>query len=245
LGAKLINIYSYVTLYFYSSLTLQANLLHMKHHFTSAFTFLLVTLLFLSSCKQDHQLPIYGLRETKEVKDKNGNTRVDTVYQTIPDFKFLNQDSAIITNDHFKGKIYVADFFFTSCSTICPIMHRNLKTIYDEYKDNTEVMFLSHTIDFKYDTPSILKKYATKLGVDGPKWQFVHGSKDSIYTIAEKNYLVAVGQDSTNKDGFVHQGYLVLVDKDRRIRGAYDGTDAAQVAQLKKDIIVLLAEDEN
>ena len=243
MGAKLINIYSYVTLYFYSSLTLQANLQHMKHHFTFTFTFLLVTVLFFGSCKQDRKLPIYGIRETKEVKDKSGNTVVDTVYQTIPDFKFVNQDSVIVTNDHFKGKVYVADFFFTSCSTICPIMHRNLKTIFEDFKDNDDVMFLSHTIDFKYDTPSVLKKYATKLGVDGSKWQFVHGTKDSIYTIAEKSYLVAVGQDSTNKDGFVHQGYLVLVDKDRRIRGAYDGTDAGQVAQLKKDISVLLAED--
>lgn len=198
---------------------------------------------FLSACKEDRKLPIYGLRETKEVKKSDGSTGVDTVYQTIPGFKFLNQDSVSITNDQFKGKIYVADFFFTSCTTICPIMHRNMKTIFEKFKDNQDVMFLSHTIDFKYDTPSVLKKYAQKLGVDGPKWQFVHGTKDSIYTIAEKSYLVAVGQDSSNKDGFVHQGYLVLVDKDRRIRGAYDGTDEGQVAQLIKDIPVLLAEE--
>ena len=198
--------------------------------------------LFITSCKEDKKLPIYGLRDTKTVKNADGSSSVDTIYQTIPDFKFLNQDSIYITNDKFKGKIYIADFFFTSCTSICPIMHRNMKTIFDKFKDNNDIMFLSHTIDFKYDTPSVLKKYATKLGVDGPKWQFVYGTKDSVYNIAEKSYLVAVGEDSTNRDGYVHQGFLVLIDKDRKIRGAYDGTNPEQVEQLIKDIPVLLNE---
>jgi len=198
--------------------------------------------LFITSCKEDKKLPVYGLRDTKTVKNADGSSSVDTIYQTIPDFKFLNQDSIYITNDKFKGKIYIADFFFTSCTSICPIMHRNMKTIFDKFKDNDDVMFLSHTIDFKYDTPSVLKKYATKLGVDGPKWQFVYGTKDSVYNIAEKSYLVAVGEDSTNRDGYVHQGFLVLIDKDRKIRGAYDGTNPEQVEQLIKDIPVLLNE---
>lgn len=215
----------------------------MKTHYKVTSTLILAAVLLLSACKENKKLPIYGMRETKEVKNSDGTMGVDTVYQTIPAFRFLNQDSVYITNDKFKGKVYVADFFFTSCSTICPIMHRNLKTVFDEFKDNPDVMFLSHTIDFKYDTPSVLKKYAEKLGVDGPKWQFVYGTKDSVYTIAEKSYLVSVQQDSTDKQGYVHQGYLVLIDKDRKIRGAYDGTDPGQVAQLKKDIPVLLAED--
>lgn len=212
-----------------------------KHTFIYAL-FIPAALLF-SSCKENRKLPIYGERQVKDVKNSDGSAGVDTVYKTIPDFKFLNQDSTYITNDHFKGKVYVADFFFTSCTTICPIMHRNLKTIFDKFKDNPDVMFLSHTIDFKYDTPSVLKKYAQKLGVDGNKWQFVYGKKEDVYKIAEKDYLVAVYQDSTNRDGYVHQGFLVLIDKDRRIRGAYDGTNPEQVAQLEKDIPVLLAED--
>jgi protein SCO1/2 len=214
----------------------------LKYAFTS--TIFLAAILLLSACNDHKKLPIYGLRDTKTVTNKDGSTTVDTVYQTIPDFKFLNQDSTYITNDQFKGKVYVADFFFTSCTTICPIMHRNMKTIFDKFKDNTDVMFLSHTIDFKYDTPSVLKKYAEKLGVDGPKWQFVYGSKDSVYNLAEKSYLVSVQVDSTDKQMYVHQGYLVLIDKDRRIRGAYDGTDAGQVAQLTKDIPALLAEEQ-
>jgi len=196
-----------------------------------------------SSCQEKRTLPIYGQRVAKEVKNPDGSLTVDTIYQTIPQFSFLNQDSALINNDTFKDKIYIADFFFTSCSTICPTMHRNMKEIFEKYKDNPDVMYLSHTIDFKYDTPSRLKRYAQKLGVDGSKWQFAYGTKDSVYKIAEKDYLVAVIEDSTAKDGYVHQGWLVLIDKHKRIRGAYDGTNTEQVAQLIKDIPVLLAED--
>ncbi|WP_029286279.1 SCO family protein [Pedobacter sp. R20-19] len=202
----------------------------------------LLSIAILSSCKQDKKLPFYGERHAETVRDEAGVEKIDTVYQTIPNWAFLNQDSVLTTNKATDGKVYVADFFFTSCSTICPTMHRNLMIVYKEFKTNPDVMFVSHTIDFKYDKPSVLKKYAQKLGVDGDKWQFLYGSKDSVYTLAEKNYLVAVGEDSTAKDGYIHQGYLVLIDKDRRIRGAYDGTKEDQVEQLKKDIPVLLAE---
>jgi len=200
----------------------------------------------MTSCQEKGKtrLPILGPRDTKEVKRADGTIGVDTIYKTIPSFSFLNQDSVPVNNENFRNKIYIADFFFTSCTTICPVMHRNMKTIFEEYRDNPEVMFLSHTIDFKYDTPSKLKKYAIKLGVDGPKWQFAYGSKDSIYKIAEKDYLVAVMEDSTAKENYVHQGWLVLIDQHGRIRGAYDGTNDEQVAQLKKDIPVLLAEDQ-
>lgn len=196
----------------------------------------------LGSCKPDKKLPIFGMRDTKTVTLADGTTQVDTVYQTIPNFSFLNQDSTYITNATFKDKIYVADFFFTSCPSICPIMHRNMKKVYEEYKSNPDVGFLSHTIDFKYDKPSVLKRYASKLGVDDKKWQFAYGSKEEIYTIAEKSYLVSAIIDSTQKGMYVHQGWLVLIDKDRRARGYYDGTDEKAVEQLAKDIPVLLAE---
>lgn len=202
----------------------------------------LLAVSIFSACKQERKLPFYGERHAETVKDAAGVEKIDTVYQTIPAWSFLNQDSVITTNKATDGKVYVADFFFTSCTTICPTMHRNLITVYNDFKANPDVMFVSHTIDFKYDKPHVLKKYAQKLGVDGPKWLFLYGTKDSVYTLAEKNYLVAVGEDNTAKDGYIHQGYLVLIDKDRRIRGAYDGTKADQVAQLKKDIPVLLAE---
>ncbi|WP_199119063.1 SCO family protein [Pedobacter sp. ASV28] len=197
---------------------------------------------FGTACTQNKKLPIYGDREAKIIKGADGVDRIDTIYKTIPDFKFLNQDSIEITQDTFKNKVYVADFFFTSCSTICPIMHRNLKTVYEQFKDRPDVMFLSHTIDFKYDKPSVLKNYAKKLGVDTKKWEFVYGEKEKVYHLAEHDYLVAVGEDSTAKDGYIHQGWLVLIDKQRRIRGAYDGTKTEEVEKLKKDMVILLAE---
>lgn len=202
----------------------------------------LLVVALLSSCTQNKKLPYYGERHAETVRDAAGVEKIDTVYQAIPNWSFLNQDSVVTTNKSTDGKVYVADFFFTSCTTICPTMHRNLMGVYNEFKTNPDVSFVSHTIDFKYDKPSVLKKYAQKLGVDGPKWLFLYGSKDSVYTLAEKSYLVAVGEDSTAKDGYIHQGYLVLIDKDKHIRGAYDGTKPEEVEKLKQDIPLLLAE---
>lgn len=204
--------------------------------------FLAASFLLLAACSDtEKRLPILGEREPVE-KVVDGKTVTDTVYQTIPAFRFVNQDSVIITEKDLAGKIFVADFFFTSCTSICPIMHRNMLKVYEEFKGNKEVGILSHTIDFKYDTPSRLKSYSEKLGINGDQWQFLKGSKDSVYTLAEKNYLVAVSQDSTAADGFVHQGWFILVDKDKRLRGAYDGTKADQVDQLIQDMHTLLKE---
>lgn len=208
------------------------------------FKHLAVILLILSACTSNNsKLPILGEREAVE-KLVDGKTQTDTIYQTIPAFSFVNQDSAKITEKDFEGKVYVADFFFTSCTSICPIMHRNMLKVYEEFAEQPEVAILSHTIDFKYDTPSKLKAYANKLNIKGNKWQFVRGSKDSVYSIAEKNYLVAVSQDSTARDGFIHQGWFVLVDKEKRLRGAYDGTKTEDVDKLVSDIKTLLKEYE-
>jgi protein SCO1/2 len=214
----------------------------MKHTTFRILFFSSAVLLVFSSCTKERKLPIYGNRDTKTIKHADGSSSVDTVYQTIPNFTFLNQDSVKINNDTFKNKVYVADFFFTSCPSICPVMHRNLKKVYEDFKDNPEVMFLSHTIDYKYDTPHVLKKYASKLGVDGKKWQFAYGKRDDVYGIAEKSYLVAVQEDSLQKGNYVHQGWLILIDKDRKMRGIYDGTDPKSVDKLANDIPVLLAE---
>jgi protein SCO1/2 len=214
----------------------------MKLSFPFSCLLFFASLSILTSCKDDRKLPIYGQRDTKNITQPDGSTKVDTVYQTIPAFSFLNQDSVYINNNTFKDKIYIADFFFTSCPSICPIMHRNMKKIYEDYKNDPQVSFLSHTIDFKYDRPYVLKKYAAKLGVDDKKWQFAYGSKEDVYKIAENSYLVSVMVDSTQKGMYVHQGWLVLVDKDKRVRGSYEGTDEKAVEQLRKDIPVLLEE---
>lgn len=198
--------------------------------------------LLLIACSQQEQkrLPILG-------EKKAGKTSVDTIYQTIPNFSFINQDSVTITNKDFDHSIYVADFFFTSCPSICPIMSKNLLKVLKKYQGNEEVKILSHSIDTKYDTPWVLKRYADKLGVTGNQWQFVHGSQKDIYTMADK-YMVYAKEDAAAPGGFEHQGWLMLIDKDKRIRGAYDGTDDEQVSKLMDDMDLLLAEyhqDEN
>ena len=120
-------------------------------------------------------------------------------------------------------------------------MQRNLLKVYEKYKGDQRIAFLSHSIDFKYDHPYILKAYANKLGVTNDQWQFVNGSKADIYGIAN-DYLVFAKEDSNVPGGYDHQGYLVIVDKEKRIRGAYDGTDSEQVDKLLKDLEILFKE---
>jgi len=206
--------------------------------------FIALIALVIQSCsnESDTKLPILGNRHPVE-RTVDGKTVVDTIYQTISPFSYLNQDSLLVTDKDFDGKIYVADFFFTSCNTICPIMHRNMLDVYKKFKDNPKVKFLSHSIDIKYDLPSRLKTYATKLGVEGNQWEFVHGSRDSIFNIAAKNYLVSAFEDSSDPQGLVHQGWFILVDTKKQLRGAYDGTKSDQVKQLIEDMDKLLREE--
>lgn len=196
----------------------------------------------LASCggNNEKKLPIIGERETEE-RIVDGKTVVDTIYHQIPPFTFLNQDSVPVTEKTFANKVYVANFFFTHCPSICPTMQRNLLKVYEQYNGDDRLGFLSHSIDFKYDSPSVLKAYAQKLGVTNDQWQFVTGSKKDIYGISEK-YLVYTKEDASVPGGYDHQGYLVLIDQHKRIRGAYDGTNDEQVAQLFTDLEILLQE---
>jgi len=204
---------------------------------------IIAIVLALGACKlnSNKTLPIYGNREpvTKVV---NGQTVSDTIYQTIPPIKFINQYGDSISNKNLDGKIYVADFFFTTCPSICPIMQRNMLNVYNAYKNTEDVKILSYTIDPKHDSVKVLKQYADKLEVSGNMWWFLQGKKEETYQLAEKNYLVAVKSDSTAAGGFIHQGYFVLIDKKSRIRGAYDGTQANEVNKLIEDIKILKAE---
>lgn len=197
-----------------------------------------------SSCggSNEERLPILGSREpiTKVV---DGETVVDTIYHQIPTFEFLNQDSTRISHRFFEDGVYVANFFFTHCPSICPTMQRNVLDVYQTYLGDQRVRFLSHSIDFKYDSPAVLKAYADRLGVTNDQWQFVTGSKADIYGIAEK-YMVYAAEDDNVPGGYDHSGYLVLVDRDRHIRGAYDGTSADQIKLLLHDLKVLLKEYE-
>lgn len=196
----------------------------------------------LSACESSpKRLPILGERDTVS-KVVGGKTVVDTVYNTIPDFSFVNQNGDTITQEAVKGKIYIADFFFTSCPTICPVMKKQMIKVYDKFKNNPQVAILSHSIDPAHDTPQVLHKYAADLGVEGTQWQFLTGPKEKIYAIGQGSYLVTAKEDNTVDGGYIHSGAFILVDKDRRVRGMYDGTTEEGTQKLMKDIEILLAE---
>lgn len=201
-----------------------------------------LTLLALFACNSEKkQLPILGERSTKNFKE-NGENRIDTVYATVPYFSFVNQNGDSLSQKDVNGKIYVADFFFISCPTICPIMKREMIRVFDAFKGDTSLLLLSHTIDPEHDTLALLKQYALDLGSDGKQWQFLTGERERIYEMAEKGYYATALPDSTAPGGFAHSGGFILVDRHSRVRGIYDGTDTKQVDQLIKDISLLKQE---
>lgn len=167
---------------------------------------------------------------------------VDTTIQhigynhTIADFKFTNQNGKIITQKDYEGKIYVADFFFTTCPTICPKMTDNLVWLQDKIKNNPKVMLLSHSVTPEIDSVPVLKKYATQKGVIDSKWNLVTGNKKDIYYIARKSYLAVKTNNSNELYDMVHTENFILIDQKRRIRGFYDGTNLEEVKKLLEDI---------
>jgi len=179
------------------------------------------------------ELPILGERHVDENRD--------TVYHQIADFAFVNQVGDTITNADVAGKIYVADFFFTSCPTICPIMKKEMLRVYEKYQDNPNFKILSHSIDPTYDTQPVLKDYAEKLGIeDASTWNFLTGDQEKIFEIAQTSYITTAMADQAEPGGFVHTGAFLLVDGKGRIRGAYDGTKKDQVDCLMADLPKLL-----
>lgn len=192
---------------------------------------------------KEEKLPIMGRKEISE-KEVNGEMVADTVYHQIGDFSFVNQDSIVVTQDTFKDQIYIADFFFTSCPTICPIMKTQMLRVYDTIQDLNDVMILSHTIDPEYDTVALLRDFAERLGVTSDKWHFVTGEKEKIYEIGQRSYMVTALEDQSQPGGFVHSGAFILVDKERRVRGLYDGTKPDQVDRLIRELAILRKEYE-
>ncbi len=190
------------------------------------------TILAIACQQAPRRLPILGERDIV-----NG----DTIYPTIPDFAFVDQDSQLVTNETFRGKIYVADFFFIHCPTICPKVKANALRIYQKYCDDDRVMLLSHSIDVKNDTVAALKRYAQKLGIDSRRWRLVTGDHDAIYGIADDYFSVAVVNPEA-PGGFDHSGRLILVDTSRHVRSFCDGTDAKDVDRFMKDMDALLEE---
>ena len=159
-------------------------------------------------------------------------------YHKISDFKLTNQNGKEITQANYKDKIYVADFFFTTCQDICPVMTKNMYQLQEELKNDNQILLLSHTVIPEVDTVEQLKKYAIENNVDDSKWNLVTGDKKQIYELARKSYL-AVEDSNFNEYDMIHTENFMLIDKEKQIRGFYDGTNSEDINRLLKDIEIL------
>jgi protein SCO1/2 len=160
-------------------------------------------------------------------------------YHTIADFELTNQNGEKVTQNDYEGKIYIADFFFTTCPTICPIMTKNMAAIQAKIIGDDEVLLLSHSVTPEIDSVPQLKKYALKEGVLDNKWNLVTGDKKQIYELARRSYLAVKTDGDGGPFDMIHTENFILVDKDRRIRGFYDGTDPEEIEKLMGDLEIL------
>lgn len=215
----------------------------MKPKFINTFLLLVAVVVFIyaffiyDSNKPSKRLPIMG---NKDIVTKNGKT--DTVFHTVQDFSFVNQDGKTVTQKDFDNSVYVTDFFFTTCHSICPVMSTNMEQLAETFKGNNEVKFLSHTVDPEVDTVEQLKRYAEQHNADATQWMLVTGDKKALYDIARISYMLDASQGDGGPDDFIHTQNFALVDKNKHIRGYYDGTDTTDMKRLSKDIEILLAE---
>ena len=184
-------------------------------------------IVFLSSCQTSpNELPYLG--QTKLEKGKE-------IHHAVGQFRHFNQDSILITNEALKDYIYVTDFFFTSCPSICPRVTKEMLNIYQELKNDSQVKFVSFSIDPKRDTVKKLKFYADNLGIDHDKWYFLTGDKDATLELAN-TYFVAAFEDDSAPGGFDHSGKIILVDKKGHVRSFSEGTDPTSTAKIISDI---------
>ncbi len=188
--------------------------------------------------KPEPTLPIY---QPDMVNKELVDTTVQYVrkYHKVPDFKLVNQNGDTITQKNYEDKIYITDFFFTTCQGICPIMTDHMVKIQAEFKDDPEVLLLSHSVTPEIDSVAQLKKYAEEKGVIDEKWNLVTGDKKQIYDLARKSYLVAKSQGNGGKYDMVHTENFALIDKNKQVRGFYDGTNPEAIEQLVEDVKLL------
>jgi len=207
--------------------------------FTMALLSVIIITAFYFILKPQKVLPIY--------QPANVNTElVDSTlqfkkkYHTIADFSLINQNGESITEEHYKNKIYVADFFFTTCQTICPIMTDHMREIQKATITDNDILLLSHTVTPEIDTIEQLKRYANLKGVNASKWNLVTGDKRQIYDLARKSYLAVKDNDFGNYS-MIHTENFILIDKEQQIRGFYDGTNTEEIERLLDDIKILKA----
>lgn len=181
-------------------------------------------------------LPYFGPKQLAE----NGT---DTIYHTIPAFSFVNQDGKTVTEDDYKDKVYVANYFFATCQTICPIMSTQLLRVQEKFKEKKQyVRILSHTVDPEHDSVAVLRDYANMVHADTEMWDFVTGDKKELYDIARHGYLLNALEGDGGPEDFIHSELFLLIDRDRHIRGIYDGTNIKKVNELNDDIKMLMRE---
>lgn len=193
--------------------------------------------------EQETRLPILG-EKTTQTRIENGEEVTDTLYHTVGDFTFIDQDSSRFSQEEVNGKVYVADFFFTSCPSICIPMAKQMLRVHERFGQHPDFAIVSHSLDPGYDRPDVLKQYANGLGLsDNSNWYFLttaEGTTD-VFDHGQSRYMVTARPDQTVAGGVLHSGAFILVDGQGRIRGMYDGTDANAVDKLMADIDLLLA----
>jgi len=194
--------------------------------------------LFYNALKQDKKLPIFNPNMI-DASLVDSTIQQQKKYHTIADFKLINQHGDVITQRDYHDKIYVADFFFTTCQSICPIMTKNMADIQKMIMNDPEVKLLSHTVTPEIDSVAQLKKYAEEKGVISAKWNLVTGDKKQIYQLARKSYLAVQDDGDGGPYDMIHTENFMLIDKEKRIRGTYDGTNPEEIEKLIEDIKIL------
>ncbi|MCF8424337.1 MAG: SCO family protein [Bacteroidia bacterium] len=205
------------------------------------FSILFLALLVFSCTEQSVKtnkllLPIIGEKKLAGVEG------TDTIYHAIQPFSFINQFHDTVTEKVIENKIYVADFFFATCQSICPKMSSQLVHVQTAFKNDKDVLILSHTVNPLHDTAEVLNGYAQSYGAIKNKWHFLTGNKKAIYDLARYSYLVNALEEDGSAEGFLHSELFILVDAQKRIRGFYDGTDSVAVVKLISDITLLKQE---
>lgn len=204
------------------------------------FLSVIILYLFYQALKPKETLPVYQPSMVNpELVDST--LQFKRKYHTIADFQLVNQNGESVTQKDYEDKIYVADFFFTTCPTICPIMTKNMSAIQEHIQGDTLIKLLSHTVTPEIDSVAQLKKYSKEKGVDDEKWNLVTGDKKQIYELARKSYLAVQSDGDGGPYDMIHTENFILVDKEKRIRGFYDGTKSEEIDKLMKDLEILKA----
>ncbi len=208
--------------------------------FLLVFTVLgILAIYFLTN--KERKLPVFNPYDVNPRLVDNSIKHVKNGHK-IADFTLLDQEGKTITQKEYKNKIYVADFFFTRCTTICPIMSTNMKILQDAFIEDADVQFLSMSVTPKMDSVPTLKKYADKKGAIAKKWHITTGDKKHIYALARKSYMAVLDEGDGGEQDFIHTEQFVLIDKKKQIRGFYDGTNSEDIKQIIKDINLLKLE---